>query len=456
MKLELRLEPRIPALMSALTQTLRVALSLMCATLCISGCAGQGRSLMPTPTLYSTLNARHAFDQVPETLRNPSLDLLYFTNRIPDASSKRELTYGSERSTSLAFGSVHVDIGPGLTWPELVDASQSAERRVPVKLEVVSTHEFGRYPPSPYVIRDVGSGFVRDPGVMAEHDKAEQTLGAELKRHLARTPKKEIVLYVHGFNESFEEASFVAAELCHFLGREHLCALFSWPAGGGGGLVRAYSRDRESGEFSVAPLKKAIRSIAGVPGIEKIHLLAHSRGADVLLQAVQALMLEAYVFGEAPGDVLKIENLILVAADVDAHVFLRYLTLYASDPEMPSRWGKSELPSPFRETGRMTIYTSDADRALWASTALFRSVRRLGRLRAEDLTDHMRKFLAESGFIDIVEVPRERVDFFGHGYYTNHPAVSSDLVARIRYGLNPGDSGRALRPVAPPMVWAID
>jgi len=411
---------------------------------------------MPTPTLFSGTNAKKPFDQVPEARRTPELDILYFTNRVPNPGLDGELTYGSERSTSLAFGSVHVHMGPGLVWEELVDASQSAERRAQVKLELDSTNELGRYPPSPYVIRETRSGFVRDPGVMAKHRKAEQTLVSEITRRLAQASRKEVVLYVHGFNESFEESSFIAADLCHYLGREHLCALFSWPARSGGSLLRSYSHERESGEFSVALLKKAIRSIAGVPGVEKVHLVAHSRGADVLLQAVNALLLEAYIIGEAPGDILKIENLILAAADVDAHVFLRYLTVYASDPEMPSRWGKEELPSPFRDTGRMTIYASDADRALWASTVLFRSQLRLGRFRAEDLTDHVREFLLGAGFINIIEVPRQRMDFFGHGYFTNDPAVSSDLVSLIRYGLVPGDPGRALRPVEPPMIWAID
>lgn len=410
---------------------------------------------MPTPNLFSGINAKKALGQVPEARRTPELDLLYFTNRAPKPGLHGESTYGSERSTSYAFGSVRVDMGPGLAWEELVDASQTAERRVPVPLELAGMNELGRYPPSPYVLRETRSGIVRDPDVMAEHSKAEQTLVSEITRRLAQAPRKEILLYVHGFNESFEESAFVAADLCHFLGREHLCALFSWPARSGGGFLRSYSQERESGEFSVASLKKAIRSIAGVPGVEKVHLVAHSRGADVLLQAVHALLLEAYIVGKTPGDLLKIENVILAAADVDAHVFLRYLTVYASDPEMQSRWGKEELPLPFRDTGRMTIYASDADRALWASTFLFRSKLRLGRFRAEDLTVHVREFLMGSEFINIVEVPRERMDFFGHGYFTNHPAVSSDLISLIRYGLPPGDPGRALRPVEPPMVWAI-
>jgi esterase/lipase superfamily enzyme len=47
---------------------------------------------------------------------------------------------------------------------------------------------------------------------------------------LERSPTKEITLYVHGFNETFATATFTTAELCHFLGREPVCVLFTWPA----------------------------------------------------------------------------------------------------------------------------------------------------------------------------------------------------------------------------------
>ena len=411
---------------------------------------------MPTPDLYSGAAPVSVVDQVPEAHRSTTLDVLYFTNRAPEANPDGGLRYGAERSKSLAFGSVRVKVGVGLDWDELAAASRSARRSTPVNLELAGITELGRYPQTPYLIRHTGSGFVRDPDIMTIHRKAEQTLETELERRLSGVPKKEIVLYVHGFNEPFEEAAFIMAELCHFLGREHLCALFTWPAGSGGGLLRAYGRDRESGEFSVAHLKKTIRSITTAPGVEKVHLLAHSRGADVLLLAIRELMLEAYVYGKAPADVLKIENLVLMAPDVDIHVMLQHLTLYGSEPEMPSHWDRQELPPHLRGTGRMTIYASDADRALWASTILFRSESRLGRVSPDDLTDHMREFLTEADFIDVVQVPGDPLDFLGHSYFSRHSAVSSDLIALIRYGWGPRDPERSLRPVKPPIIWAIE
>ncbi len=447
------LERRGPIPMMRFVQTFRFAMPPLFGALLLAGCAGQGRPLMPTPMLYTGAAAKPVFDRIPAGRRSLVLDLLYITNRVPAADPNVEPPYSSERSKSVAFGSVRIDVGSGLDWDELVALSQSAERRRPINLKLAGTTELGRYPPTPYLTRYTDSGFMRDPAVMSAHRKAENTLLQEIKQRLAESSKKEIVLYVHGFNETFEEAAFTAAELCHFLGREHLCTFFTWPAGSSGGLLSSYRKDRESGEFSVTHLKRALRSLVGVPGVEKVHLLAHSRGADVLLQAVRELMLEVYVSGDAPRDILKIENLVLMAADVDTHVFLGYLSLYGSDPEMPSHWHSDELPLHLR--GRMTIYTSGSDRALLASTVLFRSLRRLGRVGVDDLTDHLTEFLTEAHFVDIIKIPDERIDFLGHGYFTNHPAVSSDLMALIRYGLGPEDAGRSLRQVKPPIIWAI-
>ena len=95
--------------------------------------------------------------------------------------------------------------------------------------------------------------------------------------------RQEIVIYVHGFNETFETAAFTIAELCHFLGREHVCSFFTWPAGSRGFILTAYGYDRESSEFGTFHLKKMIRFLAQSSRVEKVHLLAHSRGTDVLL-----------------------------------------------------------------------------------------------------------------------------------------------------------------------------
>jgi len=409
---------------------------------------------MPTPSLYTGADARPLFVEIPTERQTPSIDLLYVTNRTPVEDQQGKLSYGPERSKSVAFGSVEVELGTGLTWDEIEEVSQQSERRTPVHLSFGDMEELGRYPETPYLNLYTESGFVHDPIDMASHREAENTLESEVSRRLNESSKREVVLYVHGFKTTFEEAAYTMAELCHFLGREHLCALFTWPAGSRGSLLYSYGRDRESGESSVAHLKKTIRSVSGVPGVEKVHLIAHSRGTDILIQALRELLLEAYVYGESPEDTLKIENLVLIAADIDIEVMLQHMNLYGSDPDMPSHWRKDELPRHLR--GPMTIYASGNDLALMASTLLFRSQSRLGRVNAGDLTDRTKDFLRQADKVNIIEAPGDRNDFTGHSYFTRHSAVSSDLVALIRYGLRPGDAGRTLRPVKPPLIWQID
>ena len=92
------------------------------AALQLAGCASQ-RPLMPTPSLYTGTEARPLFVEVPTERRTPSIDLLYFTNRAPLEDQKDKLLYGPERSRSVAFGSVKVGLGPGITWDELEHSS---------------------------------------------------------------------------------------------------------------------------------------------------------------------------------------------------------------------------------------------------------------------------------------------------------------------------------------------
>ena len=132
-----------------------------------------------------------------------------------------------------------------------------------------------------------------------------------MARRIAAAPRKEVVLFVHGYANTFEDAAFSMADLCHFFGREFVCGIFSWPAGGSRGMMAGYNVDRESGEFAVQHLKQTIRLIAQTPGVERIHLMAHSRGTDVLASALRELNIEAYVAGASVADRFKLKNIVL-------------------------------------------------------------------------------------------------------------------------------------------------
>src|SRR5262249_6338757 len=182
---------------------------------------------------------------------------------------------------------------------------------------------------------------------------------------------------------SFEDAAVTMAELCHFLGREFVCAIFSWPAGGRRGLAFGYNVDRESGEYAVEDLLKTIRIIAETPGVQRIHVLAHSRGTDIVATALAELSVEAYGVGNTLPRLYKVGNVILMAPDIDADVALAKIFKVFSDPDLPLN-GKARPyvaiePSP---DFKITIYASPDDKALETAGWLFGSVARLGRIDA--------------------------------------------------------------------------
>ena len=364
------------------------------------------------------------------------------------------LPYTSDRSRSMAFGSVSVEIGQSVAWPTLVEMSTASQRDRPLDLRLGATTELGRFPPIPYEVDVTPGGIMRSAAVMDVHERAAAGLQAEVARRIAAAPRKEVVLFVHGYANTFQDAAFSMADLCHFLGREFVCGIFSWPAGGSRGLMAGYNVDRESGEFAVQHLKQTIRLIAESAGVERIHLMAHSRGTDVLASALREINIEAYAAGSSIGERFKIKNIVLLAPDIDADVAAAKIFGVVSDPDL----AHGAAPNPrgvFRSPGvHITSYVSRSDKALTLSQYLFGSLVRFGRLDMTLLTkEQAARAVRLAYLVDFIQV-EGTPGFLGHSYFTSDPAVSSDLIAMIRYGLAPGAPGRPLEEIQRPF-WRI-
>jgi esterase/lipase superfamily enzyme len=249
-----------------------VAIALA-ALLGLAGCATTHR-LMPAPALYTGPQAKPLFTDAPADV---PLDLLYITDRAPAHSPDEEEPYSSERSRSEALGSTTILFGEDMTWDALVKQSLQVNRTHSVDLKLGPTREIGRFPPIPYPLTATGTGLIRAAAIVDAHYAAARALQDEVARRLASSPRKEVVLFVHGVANTFQDAALTMGELCHFLGREFVCAIFSWPAGGKRGALFGYEEDYESSLFAAEHLRKTIRAIAGTPGLQKIHLLAVGR-----------------------------------------------------------------------------------------------------------------------------------------------------------------------------------
>jgi esterase/lipase superfamily enzyme len=429
-----------------------VAIALA-ALLSLAGCATT-YPMMPTPALYTGAQARPLFTKAHAALHAPPLDLLYITDRAPAQSADEAQPYTSERSRSEAFGSTTILFGDGMTWDALVRQSLLVKRTASLDLTLGPTKEIGRFPIIPYQLAETPSGLTRAPAVVDADETATRALQAEVARRLASSPRKEVVLYVHGVANTFQDAALTMGELCHFLGREFVCAIFTWPAGGTRGVLFGYEVDYESSLFATEHLRKTIRAIAGTPGLQKIHLLAHSRGTDVLVTAVSDLSVEAYTQQSNIAQRYKIGNIVLMAPDLDPDVAVAKIFKVASDPGVP--YGSAPNPKAVFQGMpgfRITVYVSPEDKALATSGWLFGSLVRLGRIDKAVLTPEQIEHARSLGFLDVIQV-QGKTDLFGHSYFVSNPEVSSDLIAMLRYGLGPSDPGRSLVEVEKPF-WRI-
>jgi esterase/lipase superfamily enzyme len=390
----------------------------------LAGCPGP--HLMPTPNVYVQTQAQPFADVAPP-LRTNTVDVLYATDRQPVPRDDGTLAYGYGRSFALAVGSCVVEMGQDVAWDTLVQQSQQAERTQELPLRIRALTEQVKFPatPMPFVWHN-GLPTVA-PAVQAVYEQAAAQVRQDLRQRLALTSRKAAYVYIHGYNNTFEDGVLVIAELWHFLGRQGVPILYTWPAGAGSGL-RGYNHDRESGEFTIFHLKQFLRLLAATPELEELHLIAHSRGTDVLTSALRELYIETRAAGHDFRTVYRIKNVVLAAADLDLEVVTQRLA--------------AEYVG--LGTERSTIYVSTVDKAIGFSAFLFTSLSRIGQLRPEDLTDEQRQHLERVARTQLIDA-RVPTGFLGHAYFYRHPAVSADLVLVLRDQLEPGSPGRPLR-----------
>ena len=430
-----------------------LALALTLALVVGAGCAGR-TSLMPAPRLYTGPEARPLFTAGDAAEQTSAIELLYVTDRAPSDSPDAPVPYGSDRSHALAFGSVVVEIEPALDGAALAAESVREKRSLRLDLALGTTSELGRFPPIPYAVERADGGVRRATAAMDAHEEAAAALRAEATRRVEAAPRKELVLYVHGYANTFRDAAFTMGELCHFLGREFACAIFSWPAGGTRGMMAGYNVDRESGEFAVHHLRQTIRLLSETPGLERLHLVAHSRGTDVLSSALRELSFEAYMEGGTLASRFKVRHIVLAAPDMDVDVAAAKIFGVVSDPDLPfggTPRPRAAVPAP---GVHITVYASPGDKALRLSTVLFGSVLRLGRADLGQFTPEQAERAARIAYlVDIVEA-ETTPGFIGHSYFTGDPGTSADLIALLRYDRAPGAPGRPLEELQRPF-WRV-
>ena len=264
---------------------------LFVAVLLLSACSSQ-RTLMPTPDIYAHGIMQPFAETLPAELKSADVNIMYATDRAPVPREDGRLDYGIGREYSMAFGEAVVNIGGDTTWEKLAADARTGVRSKALDLSVVSVSERAQGPGDSLV-------YYQEDGDMVMTAEGEQKLQAMtstvydmIRRQLAISPRNEVLIFVHGVANKFDDALYATAELWHYLGREFVPIAYSWPAGRGG-LLRGYTYDRESSEFTVFHFKRFVEWLATIPevpvktGLGKI-VWETAQAADVLGKRLQA------------------------------------------------------------------------------------------------------------------------------------------------------------------------
>jgi len=243
-------------------------------------------------------------------------------------------------------------------------------------------------------LRKYGNRRIRNAVVqqIVEQDMAE--FFASLRNEVATNPRRELLLFVHGYNTSFDEAMRRVAQVVwdtRFAGPP---VLFSWPSKKG---VTSYTADEANVHWATTHLYELLGQIVSEAGAERIVLMAHSMGARALTDSIIRLERER-------GPQASIRHIVLAAPDIDADVFVRDIA-----------------PGLVRSDRSVTLYASSRDRALELSEQLH-AYPRAG--------DSGSRVVVYPG-VDTIDATDVDASFLGHNYYGENLAIMTDLDALL-------------------------
>ncbi|MFT4097593.1 MAG: alpha/beta hydrolase [Rhodoblastus sp.] len=238
--------------------------------------------------------------------------------------------------------------------------------------------------------------------VTARRSLDPEAFRAELASHISGRigNSRDVLLYVHGFNTSLEEARFRLAQIVADGGFTGVPILFTWNSKG---ELFAYESDKEAATASRDALQRLMMDIAQAPGVGRVQILAHSMGSWLTMEALR----ETAIAGHADLDG-KLGSVMLAAPDIDLGVFRQQVARL--DPT------------------RISVFVSRDDRALSLSSRIAGSRARLG---AMDPSNPKDAAAIDAMGVRVYDLSMLSKGWVGHDTYANAPDAVRQIGATL-------------------------
>ena len=213
-----------------------------------------------------------------------------------------------------------------------------------------------------------------------------------------RSRQKDLLVFVHGFNVSFEAAVARTAQVALKIPFNGAVVSYCWPTQCG---VFNYDDDELINKASVAPFTQFLTTLReGVPPETRIHIMVHSMGNRIVMESLSNL---PPLRGEKPFG-----HVVLCAPDVGHENF------------------RAWAPGVVAQAERVTLYANSGDSALIVSKGLH-AERRAGDAEVP---------LIVPG-VETIDCSRIEDSLMGHSYYGDNRDVTTDLFMLLKEDLAP-------------------
>jgi len=311
-------------------------------------------------------------DTVPTTDR---VQMLVATTRTRSSNPAEMFT--GERGLTPAFADLTVSIPPSsvrkvgeVAWPKKLPANPATD------FAVLGTEELSI-------------------------DGAKAWLSASVRK----SPDRSVLVFIHGFNNRFEDAVYRFAQIIEDTRSGSAPILVTWPSRGS---ALAYGYDRESTNYSRNALEALFQYLANDREIKEVSILAHSMGNWLALEGLRQMAIRN---GELPA---KFKNVMLAAPDVDVDVF------------------RSQIADMGKDRPQFTLFVSQDDRALAISRRVWGNVSRLGAIDPEKTP--YKEELADNNIVVLDLTKVKSGDKLNHGKFAESPQIVQLIGKRLSDG----------------------
>jgi esterase/lipase superfamily enzyme len=219
----------------------------------------------------------------------------------------------------------------------------------------------------------------------------------QLDKQQEALDSSDVLLFVHGYNVTFDAAVRRAAQISWDLRFPGVCMAYSWPSAG---TLLGYTRDETSVQWSEHNFRQFLLNLDADTSVHKVHIIAHSLGNRLITEVLSQLSADQRE---------HIGQVVLAAPDVDAGVFCHIAKRVAA------------------LAAQVTLYASSKDLALRLSKFVH-GFRRAG--------DSEPKPVVVEPVVSI-DASSVSTDLLGHSYIGDAPSILADVYWLLKEGGGP-------------------